>query len=63
MTRFLDKSPTRLERLTAEKKCLQIELDRIGPGSIRDRLQELREIHVATNINEWLSSSGLRAPV
>jgi hypothetical protein len=64
MAWVLNQSPTLYERLTAEKKRLQIELDLAGPGSIRDRLLEkLRDLHTATHINEWLSSPGLRAPV
>jgi hypothetical protein len=64
MARFLNESPTLHERLTAEKKRLQIELDLAGPGSIRDRLLEkLRDLHAATHINEWLSSPGLHTPV
>jgi hypothetical protein len=64
MVWVLNQSPTLYERLTAEKKRLQIELDLAGPGSIRDRLLEkLRDLHTATHINEWLSSPGLRAPV
>jgi hypothetical protein len=64
MAWVLNQSPTLYERLTAEKKRLQIELDLAGPGSIRDRLLEkLRDLHTATHINEWLSSPGLRTPV
>ena len=64
MAWFLDESPTLYERLTLEKKRIQIELDLAGPGSIRDRLlKKLRELHTATHINDWLSSPGLRAPI
>jgi hypothetical protein len=64
MARFLNESLTLYERLTAEKKRLQIELDLAGPGSIRDRLLEkLRDLHTAIHINEWVSSPGLRAPI
>jgi hypothetical protein len=64
MARFLNESPTLYERLTAEKKRLQIELDLAGPGSIRDRLLEkLRDLQTAIHINEWVSSPGLRAPI
>jgi hypothetical protein len=63
MAWLFNESHTLYERLTAEKKRLQIELDLAGPGSIRDRLLEkLRDLHAATHINEWLSSPGLRAP-
>ncbi len=63
MAWVLNESPTLYERLTAEKKRLEIELDLAGPGSIRDRLLEkLRDLRAATHINDWLSSPGLRAP-
>ncbi len=63
MAWLLNESPTLYERLTAEKKRLEIELDLAGPGSIRDKLLEkLRELQTATHINDWLSSPGLRAP-
>jgi len=64
MTWFLNKSPTLYERLTEEKKRLEIQLDLVGPGSARNTLLEtLRQLDVAAHINEWLSSPGLRAPV
>ncbi len=63
MAWLFNESPTLYERLTAEKKRLEIELDLAGPGSIRDKLLEkLRELQTATHINDWLSSPGLRAP-
>jgi hypothetical protein len=63
MTSFPDKSPTLFERLTAEKKRLEIELFKIEPGSARDKLLEkLRHLDAAAHINDWLSSPGLRAP-
>jgi hypothetical protein len=64
MAWFLNKSPTLYERLTEEKKRLEIQLDLVGPGFARNKLQEkLRQLDVAAHINEWLSSPGLRAPV
>ncbi len=63
MTWFLDKSPTLYERLTEEKKRLESEANRVGPGSAQNKLLEkLRQLDVAAHINEWLSSPGLRAP-
>jgi hypothetical protein len=63
MTRLLDKSPTLHDRLKAEEKPLKIELDQVGPGSVREKLLEkLRHLDAAAHINEWLSSPGLRAP-
>jgi len=64
MASFPNKSPTLYERLTAEKKRLQIELDQAGSGSARNKLlDKLRQLDTAAHINEWLSSPGLRAPV
>ena len=63
MTRLLDKFPTLHDRLKAEEKRLKIELDQVGPGSVREKLLEkLRHLDAAAHINEWLSSPGLRAP-
>ena len=62
MTWFLDKSP--YERLTVEKKRLESEANRVGPGSARNKLPEkLRQLDAAAHINEWLSSPGLQPPV
>jgi hypothetical protein len=64
MTWFLNKYPTLLDRLTAEKKRLEIEMVHVGPGSARNKLlKKLRQLDTAAHINEWLSSPGLRAPV
>ena len=64
MTWFLNKSPTLYERLAEEKKRLEMQLDHLGQGSVRDKLlDKIRQLDVATHINEWLSSPGLRAPI
>jgi hypothetical protein len=64
MTGFLDQSPTLYERLRAEKKRLETEVGQIGPGSARDKLlDKLRQLDAAANINEWLLSPRLRAPI
>jgi hypothetical protein len=63
MVWLFNKSPTLYERLGAEKKRLEVEAGRIGPGSARDKiLAKLGQLDVAAHINEWLSSPGLRAP-
>ena len=63
MAWFLNESPTLYERLFTEKKRLELELELLGPGSVRSRLKEkLRELDVAAQVNAWLSSPGLRAP-
>ncbi|HLJ01156.1 MAG TPA: hypothetical protein VKT76_15690 [Bradyrhizobium sp.] len=64
MTWFLNKSPTLYERLAEEKKRLEMQLDHLGEGSVRDKLlDKIRQLDVAAHINEWLSSPGLRAPI
>lgn len=64
MAWLTNKSPTLYERLATEKKRLETEAGQFETGSARDRLLEkIRLLDVAANINEWLSSPGLRAPV
>jgi hypothetical protein len=64
MTWFLNKSPTLFERLSEEKKRLEIQLGQAGPGMVRNKLLgKLRQLDTAAQVNEWLSSPGLRAPV
>ncbi len=64
MTWLFDKSPTLFERISEEKKRLEIHLGQVGPGRVRDKLlDKLRQLDTAAHINEWLSSPGLRAPV
>jgi hypothetical protein len=63
MTWFINKSPTLYERLADERKRVETAMALLGPGLRRNRLLEkLRQLDVAAHINEWLSSSGLRAP-
>ena len=63
MAWFLDKSPTLFERLSEEKKRLEIQVGLVGPGMARNKLlDKLRQLDTAAHINEWLSSPGLRAP-
>jgi hypothetical protein len=63
MTSIVNKSPTLYERLAERKKRLESEADRAGPGLARNKLLEkIRQLSVAAQVNEWLSSPGLRAP-
>jgi hypothetical protein len=63
MPHFKGKSPTLFERLTDEKKRIETEATRVGPGSARNKLlDKLRQLDVAAHINEWLASPGLQAP-
>jgi hypothetical protein len=58
------KPPSLAWRLTEHKRRLETELDQIGPGPARDNLLEkLRHLDVATRVNAWLSSPGLRQPM
>jgi hypothetical protein len=59
MARFLNKSPTLYERLTAEKKRLEIQLN--GLVLARNEIEKVRRLEADKHIKEWLSS-GLRAP-
>jgi hypothetical protein len=61
MAWFLDKSPTLYERLLEEQKRLEIQLEPLGSGSLRNKLTEkLRQLNFAAHVNECLSSPGLR---
>jgi len=63
MAWFLDKSPTLYERLLEEQKRLEIQLEPLGSGSLRNKLTEkLRQLNFAAHVNDCLSSPGLRAP-
>ena len=63
MAWFLNKSPTLYERILEEKKRLELQLELLGPGSVRNKLTEkVRQLDVASHLNEWLSSPGVRAP-
>jgi hypothetical protein len=63
MAFFFNKSPTLNERLADERKRIKIAMALLAPGSKRNRLSEkLRQLDIAAQINEWLSSPGLRAP-
>jgi hypothetical protein len=63
MAWFLNKSPTLYERILEEKKRLELQLELLGPGSVRNKLTEkVRQLDVASDLNEWLSSPGLHAP-
>jgi hypothetical protein len=63
MAWFLNKPPTLYERILEEKKRLELQLELLGPGSVRNKLTEkVRQLDVASDLNEWLSSPGLHAP-
>jgi len=63
MTWIFNKSPTLNERLAEQKRRLESKANRAAPGLTRDKLLEkIRQLDVAGQVNEWLSSPGLRAP-
>jgi hypothetical protein len=52
--------PVRLEQ---EAKSLTYRAHKLQPGRERDKmLSKARQLEVAVDINEWLSSPGLQAP-
>jgi hypothetical protein len=51
-------------RLTENVEQLQRELARTPPGPERDRLiKRIRQSEIASHLDEWLSSPGLRPPI
>ena len=64
MTWFINESPTLYERLAVEHKRIEAAMSLLAPGPKRNALlQKLRQLDVAAQTNEWLSSPGLRAPL
>ena len=64
MTWLINKSPTLYERLAVEQKRIEAAMPLLAPGPKRNALlQKLRQLDVAAQTNEWLSSPGLRAPL
>ncbi len=58
-----DNSPLLFERLAAQKKRLQAEATQTEPSPARDkRLDKIRQLDVAVQVNAWLSSPGLQVP-
>jgi hypothetical protein len=51
------------ERLAEEARRLREQAKLLPPGWLREQaVRKARQMDVATHINEWLSSPGLRAP-
>jgi hypothetical protein len=51
------------DRLDRQKKKLEAQAAKAKPGPVRDDLlRRLRQLDVASHLNEWLSSPGLQAP-
>lgn len=50
-------------RLADEAKRLRAEAKRLPPGAERDELiRKVRQAEIASHLNEWLTSPGLRPP-
>ena len=64
MERLRFKQSTSLDqRLAEQAERLRIEARGTRPGALRDRLLRLaRQAETGAQMNEWLSSPGLRAP-
>ena len=60
MARFPEKSTTLYDRLTTEKKRLEIQLN--GLDLARREIEKIRHLKADKQIKKWLSSPGLRAP-
>ncbi|MET3996695.1 hypothetical protein ACVWXN_002128 [Bradyrhizobium sp. i1.4.4] len=51
------------DNLNVERARIIAELENTQPGSQRDLLERrLRQLETASNIDEWLTSSGLQPP-
>jgi hypothetical protein len=57
MAWFPEKSSTRYERLTQEKRRLDIQLN--GLDLARSEIEKLRQLRADKHVNKWLSSPGL----
>ena len=51
------------ERLSEEAKRLRAEAKMLPPGVVRDEMiRKARQAEMASHLNEWLTSPGLRPP-
>jgi len=51
------------ERLSQEAKRLRAEAESLPPGAWRDEMiRKARQAEIASHLNEWLTSPGLRPP-
>lgn len=57
------KSGSFTDRIAQEKQRLEAEIAEVGPGPVRYGLEKkLRQLDVASYLNEWLTSPGLQSP-
>lgn len=63
MIRMTSKPHSFADRIAEEKQRLEAELAKAEPGPARDSLEKkLRQLDVASHLNEWLASPGLQTP-
>jgi len=61
--RFASQVQSLEARLSEEAKRLRAEAKLIPPGAVRDEMiRRARRAEIASHINEWLASPGLRPP-
>jgi hypothetical protein len=63
MYRKPSRSDSFTERIAQEKRRLEVEMAKAQPGPARDGLEKkLRQLDIASHLNEWLTSPGLQSP-
>ena len=63
MLRRRFKQAPSLEALSEEAKRLRAEAKLLPPGSVRDEMiRRARRAEIASHLDEWLTSPGLRPP-
>jgi hypothetical protein len=61
--RFASQVQSPEARLSEEAKRLRAEAKLLPPGAVRDEMiRRARRAEIASHINEWLASPGLRPP-
>jgi hypothetical protein len=61
--RFASQVQSLEARLSEEAKRVRAEAKLIPPGAVRDEMiRRARRAEIASHINEWLASPGLRPP-
>lgn len=51
------------DRLAAERKRLEEQLELLPQGAVREQLlRKIQQIDIASHINDWLASPGLQSP-
>jgi hypothetical protein len=49
-------------RLARELAAVQEQANKLSPGPEKDALLKVRQLEVASHVNDWLDSPGLRPP-